>query len=200
MTAAFTEQCKSLGNITWFAMACGFWYEFSLGGTADRYGFDFKERSVTFIDEGTTKINTSTFVQCGRAIAAFLSLPLLPRDGHDKMPAIANWNNDVFRISSFLVSQKDMFESVKRVTGTADTDWKILYEKSTERYRGGVEAWKQGDIKGFVRFMYTGMFFPNGGGDYGTPKGLQNEVLGLPEEDLDEATKEAIRRGLESIL
>lgn len=155
---------------------------------------------MTFFDNGDTKINTSTFAQCGRAVAAFLSLPLLPQDEHDKKPTISNWNNDVFRISSFLVSQKDMFESVKRVTGTKDGDWKISYESSAERYEGGVEAWKKGDVKGFVRFMYAGMFFPNGGGDYGSTKGLHNDVLGLPEENLDEATKEAIRRGLEGVL
>lgn len=181
-------------------MACGFWYEFSLGGGEERYGFDFKKRSVTFFDDGTTKINTSTFAQCGRAMAAFLSLPLLPEDENDERPTIAKWDNKVFRISSFLVSQKDIFESVKRVTGTTDSDWKISYEDSAERYKGAVEAWKTGDFRGFVRFMYTAVWSPNSGGDYGTPKGLLNEVLALPEEDLDEATREAIRRGLEDVL
>ncbi|KAJ4393017.1 hypothetical protein N0V93_002223 [Gnomoniopsis smithogilvyi] len=198
--SAFTEQCKSLGNITWFGMACGFWYEFSLGGAADRCGFDFKERTLTFFDDGTTKINTSTFAQCGRAVAAFLSLPLLRQDEHDENPSISDWDNDVFRISSFTISQQDMFESVKRVTGTTDGQWKIQYENSADRYKNGVEAWKKGDIRGFVRFMYTAVFMPNAGGDYGTSKGLQNDVLCLPEEDLDEATKEAVRRGLEGIL
>ncbi|CAN8100540.1 unnamed protein product [Discula destructiva] len=196
---AVIEQCKSLGNITWIAMACGFWYEFSLGGTADRYGFDFKERAVTFFNDGTTKVNTSTFAQCGRAIAAFLSLPLLSQDKNDKRPVISHWDNDVFRISSFLVSQKDMFESVKRVTSTTDADWRISYEDSAERYKSGVEAMKNGDMRGLARFMYTRLFFLNSGGDFGKLKGLQNDVLGLPEEDLDEATKEAVRRGLEGI-
>lgn len=181
-------------------MACGFWYEFSLGGSADRYGFDFKKRSITFFDDGNKKINTSTFAQCGRAIAAFLSLPLLRQDEYDNSPSISDWDNDVFRISSFLVSQKDMFESVKRVTGTTDSQWEISYENSTDRYNNGVEAWNEGDIGGFVRYMYTAVFFPNSGGDYSTLKGLQNDVLGLPEEDLDEATKVGIRRGLEGIL
>lgn len=181
-------------------MVCGVWYEFSLGGTADRFGFDFKDRSVTFYDDGTKKINTSTFAQCGRAIAAFLGLPLLPQDEHDKRPAITNWNNDVFCISSFLVSQKDMFESVKRVTETTDAEWQISYEASAERYKSGLEIWEEGDFKGLVRFMYAANFFPESGGDYGTRKGLQNDVLGLPEENLDEATKEGIRRGLEGIL
>lgn len=186
---------------TWIALACGFWFEFSLGGGPDRYGFDFKERSVTFFDDGTTKINTSTFAQCGRALAALLSLKLLPEDESDKSPTLASWENKVLYVSSFLVSQRDMFESAKRVTGTTDADWTVKHESSAERYKKGVEDWtEKRDLGGFVRLMYTRMFFPNGGGAHEETKGLQNDVLGLPQEDLDEATKEAVRRGLEGVL
>lgn len=70
---------------------------------------------------------------------------------------------------------------------------KITYEDSEERYKKAVQDLHDGDHNGFVRLLYTRVFYPNGGGDYETSKGLQNEILGLPEEDLDEATKEAIR-------
>lgn len=196
----FREQCETLGVSKWVALACGFWYEFSLGGTADRYGFDFKERSVTFFDDGATKINTSTFAQCGRALAALLSLKLLPEDENDRDPALSNWDNDVVYVSSFHVSQRDMLESVERVTGTTDADWAITYEGAAERYKRGVEDMRKGELKGFVRLMYSRMFFPNGGGSYEDTKGLQNGVLGLPQEDLDEATAEGIRRGLAGVL
>ncbi|CAN8097809.1 unnamed protein product [Discula destructiva] len=105
--ASFTDQCKSLGNISWIAMACGFWYEFSLGCGSERYGFDFEERSVAFFDDGSTKINTSTFAQCGRAMAAFLSLPMFPEHENDKRPTISRWTNNVFRFSSFLPRQSE---------------------------------------------------------------------------------------------
>lgn len=180
----------------WVVLSCGFWYEFSLGGTEDRYGFDFENRSLVLFDDGNTKINTSTWAQCGRAVAAFLSLKLLPEDQEDKSPAIENWTNRAFYASSFLVSQNDMFESAKRVTGTTDADWKITREDSKERYKKGVEDLQKGDVKGFVRLMYTRVFYPNGGGDYETSKGLQNDILGLPKEDLDEATKDAIHLAL----
>lgn len=196
----FHEQCETLGVSKWVALACGFWYEFSLGGTAERYGFDFKERSVTFFDDGTTKINTSTVAQCGRALAALLSLKLLPEDEDDRDPAISRWDNDVVYVSSFHVSQRDMFESAKRVTGTTDADWTIAYEDAEKRYKRGIEDMQKGDLKGFVRLMYSRVFFPNGGGSYEDTKGLQNGVLGLPQEDLDEATAEGIRRGLAGVL
>ncbi|KAK2597898.1 hypothetical protein N8I77_012651 [Diaporthe amygdali] len=199
----FVDACKeieSLGVSKWFVLSCGFWYEFSLGGTADRYGFDFHKRSLVLFDDGNTKINTSTWAQCGRAVASFLSLKLLPEDKSDNSPAIENWANRAFYASSFLVSQKDMFESVKRVTGTTDADWTISNENSEERYKKGVQDLQKGDVKGFVRLMYTRVFFPNGGGDYESSQGLQNDILGLPKEDLDEATKVAIKMALDGWL
>ena len=117
---------------------------------------------------------------------------MLPEDGGDNSPAIDNWANRAFYASSFLVSQRDMFESAKRVTGTTDADWTISQEDSGERYKKAVQDLQQGDVKGFMRLLYTRVFFPNGGGDYESSKGLQNDVLGLPKEDLDEATREAI--------
>lgn len=195
-TADARDEIESLGVSKWIVLSCGFWYEFSLGGTADRYGFDFHNRSIVLFDDGKTKINTSTWAQCGRAVASFLSLKLLPEDEGDKSPAIEKWANGVFFASSFLVSQMDMFESAKRVTGTTDADWTITHENSGERYKNAVQDLQKGDMKGFVRLLYTRMFFPNGDGDYESSKGLQNDILGLPKEDLDEATKEAIHLAL----
>lgn len=190
------DEIESLGVSKWIALSCGFWYEFSLGGTEDRYGFDFHNRSLVLFDDGNTKINTSTWAQCGRAVASFLSLKLLPEDEGDKSPAIDKWANGAFYASSFLVSQRDMFESAKRVTGTTDADWTISHEDSGERYKKAVQDLQKGDMKGFVRLLYTRVFFPNGDGDYESSRGLQNDVLGLPKEDLDEATKEAIHLAL----
>ncbi|KAF6812437.1 isoflavone reductase family protein [Colletotrichum sojae] len=193
---AFQEAVKEieqLGVSDWIIMSCGFWYEFSLAGSPDRYGFDMKNRSLTFFDDGQVKINTSTWSQCGRGLAAFLSLKLLPDDEHDVTPNIQNWANDTFYISSFLVSQRDMFESVKRVTGTEDSDWTIKHENSQDRWKAGHETLRSGDRAGFSRLMYTRIFYPNGDGDVEHKYGLANAALKLPNEDLDAASKEGVR-------
>lgn len=181
-------EIQQLGVSSWVAFACGFWYEWSIFGSADCYGCDVKKREMTFFDDGEEKITTSTWDQCGRGLAAFLSLKVYPEDESDKAPAIDNWANKALYISSFRVSQKDMFESVKRVTGTTDKDWKIGYVGSAERFREGHEAMKKGDRSGFTRQMYSRIFYPTGEGDH-SRRGLANEALGLPEEDIDEMTK-----------
>lgn len=174
-------------GLTWMSLCCGFWYEFSLAGTDARYGFDFDKKSVTFYDEGTTKINTSTFPQVGRAVASFLSLPVESKDG----PCVNNWKNRPVVCSSFFVSQRDMFESVLRITGDKESDWKVNHEGAQERFRRGGQLMSQGQMVGFGILLYARMFYKDGAGSFNDK--LDNEVLGLPKEDFDEATKVAMQ-------
>ncbi|KAK9234763.1 hypothetical protein V1525DRAFT_391124 [Lipomyces kononenkoae] len=83
---------------------------------------------------------------------------------------VSTWLNKPAFISSFLLSQKDIFESWKRVTGDKEDDW---------------------TIEGFVQALYSRVFFPNGDGDFEHKYGLANSILGLLTEDLDEQTKNA---------
>lgn len=182
------REIEQLDMSSWVAFGCGFWYEWSIFGSPDCYGCDVKKREMTFYDDGEEKITTSTWAQCGRALAAFLSLKVYPEDENDKAPALDNWANKALYVSSFRVSQKDMFESVKRVTGTTDKDWKIGSIGSKERFREGQEAMRKGDRGGFARQMYSRIFYPTGEGDH-SRLGLANQALGLPEEDIDEVTK-----------
>lgn len=193
MHAAHKAQIEELGVSAWVSLCCAFWYEFSLAGGPDRYGFDFHKRTVVFFDEGTLKVNTTTWPQCGRAIAALVGLKELPEDENDKSPTVSQFANGAVYISSFRISQRDMFESVKRVTGTTDADWTITHEDSAKRYQEAVEGMKKGDLRAFGRQMYTRCFFADSNMDYESKHGLHNDLLGLPKEDLDEWTKEAVR-------
>ncbi|KAH8204438.1 hypothetical protein TruAng_001354 [Truncatella angustata] len=185
---AVRKHIQDLGKSSWISIVSNFWYEFSLGGSPDRYGFDFKNRTVVFFDDGKQPINTTTWPQSGLAVARLLSLPI---DGEGQ--TLSSFKNKFVYISSFCISQQDMFESVLRVTGTKAEDWKTSYENSKERYEGGVKIMKEGDLRGFARAMYTRMFYPDGSGVY-EQKGLQNALLGLPTEDLDKFTKIGIER------
>ena len=171
----------------YIGLVCGFWYEWSLALGEPWYGFDIKNKKATFIDEGTVKINTSTWDQCGRALAGLLSLP-----ESGASPCVADWKNKPVYIKSFRVSQRDMLDSLNRVMGTSDKDWTIAHEPSGDRYKRGLEEMKAGNRAGFATAMYTRNFFPHDSGDYEKTTGVVNDVLGLPKEDLDESTKRAV--------
>ena len=87
-----------------------------------------------------------------------------------------------------------MLASALRVTGTKEDDWTITKEPAQERFSTGVKEVQQGKREGFAKSMCTRIFFPDGCGDFEHNKGTLNSLLGLPKEDIDEATKVAIER------
>jgi hypothetical protein len=179
-------------GLSWVGVTSGFWYEYSLSGGEGLYGFDIAKREVTFFDDGTQKLNTSTWLQCGRGVANLLSLPILPKDKEDKTVTLSAYRNRMIYISSFAVSQRDMFDSLKRVTGTSDSDWKISSVPAKDRFTEAKERMMKGDFKAFGSVLYTRYFFPEAG-LFEKSHGLENEKLGLPKEDMDEATKRAVK-------
>jgi hypothetical protein len=187
------KQVKDAGLHS-IVLGCGFWYEWSLGCGGSAYGISFPHRTVTWFDDGKAKISTSSWEQCGRAVASALSLKVVPDNAsaEDKSPTLSQYFDKVLYIDSFLISQRDMFESVKRVTNTTDRDWAMTREDTQERYANALKLMKEGERFAYLRVMYTRVFWPNRGGDH-SHKGLQNDVLGLPKEDLDERTREALR-------
>lgn len=174
-------------------LGCSFWYEFSLGGGTDRYGFDFRKRELVVFDEGDVAIRTSTWPQCGRAVAALLSLKEMPEDEADASPTLSGFRNRVVYVSSFRLSQLDIFESVKSVTGTTEADWTVTYESSEQRYKDGRAALEKGDFAEFTKMLYSRIFYTKGSVEY--PRAVDNDLLGLPVEDLDKATAVAVRMG-----
>ncbi|KAH8173532.1 NAD(P)H-binding domain-containing protein [Sarocladium implicatum] len=179
---------------SWVGLACGFWYEHSLSVGPAWYGFDVENRRVTFYDDGTQPINTSTWVQCGRAVASLLSLKVLPEDENDKdTPTLSRWRNKPLYTSSFLVSQRDMLDSFNRVTGETDADWVIEYEPVEERYARAIDIMKGGSRVGYGMAMYARTFYKSGEGNSEARYGLANEALHLPKEDIDEATSRVLK-------
>lgn len=126
-------------------------------------------------------------------MAALLSLPIKADEGKGDGFLEHFKNKDVY-INSFTISQKDMFESLLRVTGSKSEDWTITKELAHERVAAGLKEIQEGKHSGFAKKLYTRVFFPDGYGDFELNKGTLNSLLGLPKEDLDEATKVAVER------
>ena len=177
-------EVQETGNSAYIALCCGFWFEWSLALGEACFGIDIKNRRCVFFDDGRARITTSTWPQCGRAVAGLLAL--------SEEEIAKRFANKALFVGSFTVSQREMMDAVHRVLGTGDGDWEVRYEDSKERYQKGVEQMKGGDRLGFAKAMYTRTFFPNGGGDFETSRGLHNDVVGLQKEDLDEAVKRAV--------
>ncbi|KAK9426343.1 putative CipA protein [Seiridium unicorne] len=186
---ATVKQIEDLGASAWIGMVTSFWYEMSLAGPV-AFGMDYKNRKWTFYDDGEAKINVITLPQSGKAVAALLSLPI----ESSTSPSLSKYKNKPVYTASFCVSQRDMFASVLRVSGTKPEDWQIEHEASSKRFADGKKQFEGGDVVGFAKLLYARVFYPDGSGNYEASRGLENDVLGLAKEDIDEFTKLAIQR------
>jgi hypothetical protein len=179
-------EIESLG-LSYVTLACGVWYEWSLALGDAFFGFDIKNRKAVFLDDGKTALNVSTWEMCGRAVTALLSLP-----ESGASPALEDWKNEPVYVRSFRVTQRDMLDSLHRVLGTTDEDWAISYEPAEKRAQEGLEEFAKGIITGRAKNMYSRHFMRARAGELEFSKDVANEVLGLAEESLDEATKKAV--------
>ena len=187
-------------GMSWIGIACGFWYEFSLSSGPGGYGFDLGNRKLTLFDGGDVKISTSTFPQVGRAVAAVLALPLLPKDEHDKSLTVESFRNKFVHFDSFTLTQKDMLAAVQKVTNTTDKDWTTTTVPVKEYYAEALKELQAGNRPAFRRVLYGRMFFPEESGNMEKQYGLDNEKLGLPKEDLLEFTKIAVKMAEEGYI
>ncbi|KAJ1556310.1 hypothetical protein HK405_002864 [Cladochytrium tenue] len=167
-----TRQIEESGSSAYLSLSTGFWYEWSVS-LPFAYGFDFKARAVTLFDEGNVRIRNTTWPQLGRAYAALFSLPAA--------------------VESFFVSQRDIFESVLRVTSTAEADWKVIHQPSALALLPEKEMFMRGEMAGWGLVLYSFGFFPDEK-RAAVQSETVNKVLGLPQESLDEMTKVAIER------
>ncbi|KAE8550070.1 hypothetical protein EYB25_008601 [Talaromyces marneffei] len=166
MKSSTREALGELRNSSYIGVSTGFWYEWSLPMPL-AFGFDITHRSVTFFDEGEAKASVSTWAQVGRAVAALLSLPVQAEEGKGD-GFLKNFKNKDVYINSFTINQKEMFDSLLRVTGTKPEDWTITNEIAEERLAAGLKEMQEGKHSGFAKKLYTRVFFPDGFGDYNT--------------------------------
>jgi len=123
-----------------------------------------------------------------------MSLKSTP-DGDDDggVTLTTHFKNKPAYISSFTISQSEMLESVLRVMGTELKDWTLTRVLVKEYYKAGVDEFQKGGKTGFGKALYSGAFFSYSCSTFGATKGLGNDLLGLPEENLDEFTNIAIQ-------
>lgn len=184
---AARAQIDALPHTSYISVGTGFWFEWSMSFPAG-FGFALNDRKVTFYDQGEQNISVSTWPQIGRAVAGLLSLPIEPENGDEKH-SLEHFRNNIALINSFTVSQKSIFASVLKATGTTEKDWDITYQPVQERFAEGVKLLEGGDFQGFAQLLYARNFYPESPMDFEHTRGTDNAILGIKTEDLDDWTQ-----------
>ncbi|CAM1507605.1 Fc.00g072460.m01.CDS01 [Cosmosporella sp. VM-42] len=189
-------EIERVGVSAWTVLVGGVWFDHSLPGGPNLFGFDINKRTVTLIDGGASPLNTTTLSQYGRAVAALVGLKLQPDDANDTSTTLSRFENKLCYISSFLLSQRDMLKAVQQVTGTTDADWKIGHQSSEDRIADGRATAAAGDFAGFVKTYFTFLLSMDGQKVNHEHK-LDNDLIGLPKENLHDTVKICVKMAKE---
>lgn len=165
---------EDLGVSSWVAIVNNPWFDFSLRNGS--WGIDVKGRKAVLWNGGNTRINTTTTLRAGAATAELLSLP----DSE-----LSKYRHNPFFVSSFYVTQKEMLESVLRVTRTSEKEWDITRLSIEDLWQQCDERMKQGLVmEAFVAKFYSAHFIEGHGGDFNY-KVSETSKSFYHEEDLD---------------
>lgn len=181
---------------SWIGVINNPWYDWSL---LDGYlGISPRTREVTFFGNEDVKFYLSTIELSGRATAKILSLPLHVHSGSQR--TLPSYANKLVYVRGFEVTQRDILDSVQRVTNTTDKDWKFHSSSVQEHIDHGRRMLAQGNMAGLMNLIFGNTFIVGIGADY-RGAALDNTALGLDApEDLDTVTaktlEDALGRGI----
>jgi uncharacterized protein YbjT (DUF2867 family) len=171
---------EELGVSSWIAVIVNFWLDANI--QSGLWGIHVGDRKAEIFKGADAKISTTTVSRSGEGIAVLLSLP---------EAELAQYKNTSYYFSSFELSQRDIFDAVKRVTGTTDSDWSITEKDANEIIRESELKLKDGD--GYAEwYRLFVMFFQGAPGSNYEKKVVDLRKYGLPNENLDTVVKRAI--------
>ncbi|KAJ6009397.1 NAD(P)-binding protein [Penicillium canescens] len=172
------QVAKTQSQFMWTGVINGLILDWSLPRGV--LGIDTSRKKAVLLDQGVTKVNMTTLPTIGRAVASLLQLPPKQRN---------MFVNKLVYISSFCISQIDLLGSVQRVTSFPQTSWDIQFQDTEAKVAAGKEKLKHGDVLGYADLIYGHVFKDGAGGNHQARVGLSNQILSLPNEDLDEEVK-----------
>lgn len=183
----YRDLIEELGVSSWIGVVNGLWLDYVMRLGEFGLGVDAKARTASFFDDGETRTNFTTTRRVGESLAAVLGLP------DDEL---AEFRNGWVYFSSFHVTQREIWGSFVRVTGTKESDWVVSARPSEEVIRECKEQIANGAGMAPAQKLLFALTLGKGiGGDY-QENVIDNERLGLQPESLDEVIKEVLDAGL----
>ncbi|KAL2671607.1 hypothetical protein Neosp_014197 [[Neocosmospora] mangrovei] len=153
-----TQQDK----ISWTAIVSGSMFDWGLN-IPGFGGLDVSARTATIFDGGDIPYEATNLDQVGRAIAKSLKNPEATR-------------ND------FTVTQNQVVGALERATGEK---FEISHGTVEGLWQDGATQVKEGQLLGTLAMLAGAIYGKGGLANFSVTKGLWNEKLGLPQEDLD---------------
>lgn len=156
-------------KISWTALITGSVFDWGLDRPSFG-GWNLPARTVTIYDGGNIPYEATNLGQIGKAIAASLRNPELTK-------------NQYVYVNSFTVTQNEVLRALEKATGESFT----VSQSSVEQLRDdGARKLKDGQPLGMLALVASAFYGKGGLAHFSVTKGLWNDKLGLPQENLDE--------------
>lgn len=165
-------------KISWTAVITGSLFDWSLN-IPGFGGLDVPARTATVFDGGDISYEATSLDQVGRAIARSLKNPDLTK-------------NQYVYVNSFTVTQNKVLSALERATNEKFTLSKDTVENL---WQDGATKVKEGQLLGTLSMIAGSILGKGGLANYSKTKGLWNEILELPQEDLDGFVREYLTGG-----
>ncbi|KAK6436471.1 hypothetical protein LTR95_007342 [Oleoguttula sp. CCFEE 5521] len=182
------ELSEKYEGLKWVGIATNPWLEFSL--QRGLFGFDIKNRKATIYTD-SAPFNSTTLTQAGLAIARLFSLPIT--NSSNPRASLSHHANNFVYLSSCLISQTSLFDSLQKATSTTKEDWQIEESTIEESICTNREKMAKGDMRAGAMLTYAYYLGDGKGGNYEEKAKEDREVLGLEEGKLNEIVKSAVQ-------
>lgn len=172
-------KTKEASGLSWTGVIVGGFFDwaFAIPGLM---GWDLPGRKVTIFDGGDVQYEATTMLQIGRTVAALLTAE------HEDAT-----KNKYIYVNSFTVTQNKVLNILEELTGdkfaVTHATRAALVKTGQESYSKAIAEGNTGDgdyVPGAMEMITAQILDNDGLNKYSKRRGLWNDKLGLPKEDL----------------
>lgn len=168
-------RSKESEGLEWMSIACGMWLRWS--ALHEFLGMHVKERRFVIWDDGEGWFSTTTEENTALAVVNALA------------KAWEETKNTVVWLSDFAMTQNMLLDAIQRTSGHEYTVEKISSSDFIKEKQAAVDA---GDKYATYALIETGFVTGRFGGHLEKEGTIMNNLLGLPQRDLDEVVRSAL--------
>ncbi|KAI9705306.1 MAG: hypothetical protein M1820_005136 [Bogoriella megaspora] len=172
-------KTKENTSLSWTALCVGAYFDWALEYGGGMMGWDIAARKATIFDSGDQSYEATNVRQIGRAVASVLL-------------HLEETKNRYVYVNSFTLTQNQVLKELERSTGEK---FEVTSMTTKEISRIGYENLNKGDVKkGMPQIIFSAVYGYGGLNNFSVNKGLDNEMLGLPQESLEETIAEVVKQ------
>ncbi|KAI1099215.1 NmrA-like family protein [Jackrogersella minutella] len=168
-------KAKEANGLSWTALCVGMFLD--MGLVTGFMGYDLKEHTATIWDDGNQRFSSSTRASIAKAVSGVLKHP-------------KDTTNQYVFVSSFETSMNELLSALEKAQGAK---YSISHTTAGEEVADGKAMLAKGDFMKSHKLLLAANLLPGYGNNFAEEEKLWNDILGVPQEDIDDAVAQIVR-------